>query len=82
MTDQSKIRRRDDLMPLERAVSDTLDEWLSRLHGIFSSWASPIEFIDWLDERGYIIVAKELNNKETPLATLDIMEHFSARYPE
>jgi hypothetical protein len=39
-----KPKRRKDLPPLERAVSDTLDEWLVRLHGIFSSWAGPDEF--------------------------------------
>jgi len=50
---------RADLPPLERAVSDTLDEWLVRIHGIFSGWASPYEFIEWLEKRGYIIHAKE-----------------------
>jgi len=50
---------RDKLPPLERAVSDTLDEWLVRHHGIFSSWASPYEFIEWLEKRGYKIIAKE-----------------------
>ena len=49
------ILKRDELPPLERAVSDTLDEWLVRMHGIFSSWAFPIEFIEWLKERGYEI---------------------------
>ncbi len=62
MSDQSKIRRRDVLEPLDRAVSDTLDEWLVRMHGVFTSWNSPIEFIDWLGERGYVIVLKEPDN--------------------
>ena len=57
-----KQNKRDDLHPLERAVSDTLDEWLMRMHGIYTSWADPIEFIDWLRERGYIIVSKEEQN--------------------
>ena len=60
MIDRLKINRRDDLDPRERAVSDTLDEYLSRLHGVFAtSWVYPIEFIDWLEERGYIIVPVE-----------------------
>ena len=58
-----KPRKRDDLAPLERAVSDTLDEWLIREHGIFSSWANPSNFIDWLKKRGYEIKeSKELAN--------------------
>jgi hypothetical protein len=52
--------RRTDLPPLERAVSDTLDEWLSRLHGILSSWASPQEFLDWLRGRGYEVVERSI----------------------
>jgi hypothetical protein len=41
---------------MERAVSDTLDEYLARLQGILAtSWAHPIEFIDWLEKRGYTI---------------------------
>lgn len=47
------INRRDDLPPLERALSDTLDEWLYRMHGVISSWAAPVEFIEWLMKRGY-----------------------------
>jgi len=52
-------RQRDNLPALERAVSDTLDEYLVRLHGIISSWSHPYEFIEWLNERGYIIHAKD-----------------------
>ena len=51
---------RDELSPLERAVSDTLDEWLIRLHGIVSSWSAPNLFIEWLNERGYDIVKKDV----------------------
>src|SRR3990172_8371606 len=46
---------RKDLNPLERAVSDTLDEWLSRIHGITSSLSYPQEFIAWLNKRGCVI---------------------------
>lgn len=53
------IRQRDKLPPLERAVSDTLDEYMHRLHGVHSSWASPVEFIEWLKKRGYEIVKDE-----------------------
>ena len=50
--------KRDELQPLERTVSDTLDEYLSRLHGITSSWAFPDEFIEFLRNRGYIITTE------------------------
>ncbi len=63
MNDRLKIRRRDDLNPLDRAVSDTLDEYLSRMQGIIaSSWVHPVEFIYWLEERGYTI--KRIDDKE------------------
>ena len=51
-----KIRKREDLPKMERAVSDTLDEYLMRLHGITTSWADPSNFMRWLDKRGYRIV--------------------------
>jgi len=47
--------RRDDLDPLTRAVSDTLDELLWRAHGISTSWSNPEWFIEWLAGRGYQI---------------------------
>lgn len=53
------IRKRSELPPLEKAVSDTLDEYLHRLFGITSGWVHPYEFLLWLGERGYIIHAKE-----------------------
>lgn len=59
MNDKPRIRKRDDLAPMERAISDTLDEWLIREHGIFSTWANPEDFIYWLKERGYEIVPKD-----------------------
>lgn len=48
--------RRDDLDPMTRAVSDTLDELLWRAHGLATSWSNPEWFIDWLGERGYEVV--------------------------
>lgn len=60
-------RRRVDLPPRERAVSDTLDEYLSRLHGVFSSWAHPEEFIEFLEERGYTVVEMEKKVNEQPI---------------
>jgi hypothetical protein len=60
MNDDAKVNtditRRSELPPLERAVSDALDEWLFRIHGIASGWAHPYEFIAWLKERGYVVV--------------------------
>ena len=54
------VNRRADLPPLERAVSDTLDEYLARLHGIMSSWAGPQEFLEWLRGRGYEVIERSL----------------------
>jgi hypothetical protein len=51
--------KRDNLPPLERAVSDALDEWLWRIHGVMSGWAHPHEFIDWLKERGYAVIQEQ-----------------------
>lgn len=51
--------RRDDLPPLERAVSDTLDEWLVRMHGVTSSHSFPQEFLTWLREGGYEVIAAD-----------------------
>jgi hypothetical protein len=67
MTPLSREHKRDALPKLERAVSDTLDEYLSRLHGVFSSWAYPDEFIEFLAERGYIIRKKPSPPKEPTL---------------
>lgn len=57
MTDKlSEIRTRAELPELERAVSDTLDEHASRIHGIVaSSWSHPVEFLVWLEKHGYIV---------------------------
>lgn len=51
-----RCRRRQDLSPLFRAVSDTLDEYLSRTHSIQASWAHPGEFVRWLTEHGIVPV--------------------------
>lgn len=59
MNAKEDIRKRDMLAPLDRAVSDTLDEYLGRIHGIITSWAHPLDFLDWLQERGYTIVKIE-----------------------
>lgn len=55
----SELARRDDLDPLTRAVSDTLDELLFRHHGISTSWSNPESFIKWLAGRGYAVVLLE-----------------------
>jgi len=56
--EETRELRRDALDPKTRAVSDALDEYLVRIHGIFTSWAHPQEFMAWLDKRGYTIVRK------------------------
>ena len=57
-----KIRERKKLPPKLRAVSDTLDEYLIRMHGMFVGWAHPFEFVAWLDKRGYEIRKKDHGN--------------------
>lgn len=63
---RDNIRKRDDLCPLDRAVSDTLDEYLIRIHGITTSWAHPCDFILWLQDRGYqiykMVTEEEMDN--------------------
>ena len=55
----SDIRKRDELPYRERAISDTLDEYLTRLHGTISSWAYPVEFLEFLEKRGYTVIEKD-----------------------
>lgn len=56
---KTEMPKRDELQPLERAVSDTLDEYLGRLHGIMAcSWVFPDEFIEFLGDRGFCITEK------------------------
>lgn len=59
--DERELRnyRRNLLDAKTLAVSDALDEYLVRIHGILSSWAHPEDFIVWLEERGYTIVKKD-----------------------
>jgi len=65
---------RDALSPQLRAISDTLDKWLMRIHGIRSSWASPDYFLRWLEGRGWTVVEiadrKRLEALEKELAAL------------
>jgi hypothetical protein len=56
MTDNPYIRERNKLPPLEKAVSDTLDELLFRDFGVMSSWVHPEDFIEFLKDRGYKVV--------------------------
>ncbi len=51
------MARRDDLPPLERAVSDALDDINHRCHGLTSSWAYPAEFLEALRDAGYGVVS-------------------------
>lgn len=44
---------RADLPTDARAVADTLDEWLVRMHGIHSGGHFVGAFLDFLGERGY-----------------------------
>lgn len=48
--------RRNDLEPLQRAVSDALDELNHRMHGLVSSDAYPDDFLGLLAEHGYAVV--------------------------
>lgn len=48
--------RRDDLPPVERAVSDALDDTLARHHGITTSWSNPETFLRTLRDEGYDVV--------------------------
>ena len=55
--------KRENLPPLQRAVSDTLDDYMRRLHGIISSWAYPDDFIFNLEKRGYTVVPIKKGDK-------------------
>jgi hypothetical protein len=63
----SNIRRRVDLSPKEFAVSNALDEWLIREHGIFESWANADDFIEFLAGQGYLIVSNKEDDEITIL---------------
>jgi hypothetical protein len=51
------MAKRDDLPPLERAVSDGLDHVNHACHGLTSSWAYPEEFLEQLGDAGYEVAA-------------------------
>ena len=53
------IRKRNMLAPLDRAISDALDEYLIRIHGITTSWTHPLDFLTWLQDRGHDVVPIE-----------------------
>lgn len=46
---------RDDMPPDLRAVSDTLDEYLMRMHGLVVSHTHAEDFIEWLAGNGYVV---------------------------
>ncbi len=80
--------KRDELQTLERAVSDTIDEYLSRLHGIMSSWAFPDEFIEFLGDRGFCITEEtrikelEAELKQVNKMLREYVEEYSAQEAE
>lgn len=45
--------------PMWRAVADTLDEWLFRMHGVISSHHNTGCFLDLLVLQGYDVVKRE-----------------------
>jgi hypothetical protein len=51
--------RREDMPLLQRAVSDVLDEYLVRFHGLTTSHTNPDSFLEWLGEGGYTVVPKQ-----------------------
>ena len=72
---------RDALAPQLRAVSDTLDEWLMRAHGILSSWQHPDWFLEWLEKRGWTVADKariEALEKNTIKAQFKTMDELGA----
>lgn len=62
--------RRDDLNPVVRAVSDTLDELLWRHHGIATSWSNPESFLKWLRGRGYDVIPYKTYCDRGPCSSL------------
>jgi hypothetical protein len=49
---------RADLTGADKAVSEVLDEVNIRMHGLISGGSYHREFLDWLGERGYVVVRK------------------------
>jgi hypothetical protein len=66
--------RRDDLPPMPRAVSDVMDEWLLREHGMTSGRHHIGHFLDLLYDRGYIVVKKAVADAQsyTTIGTMEI----------
>ena len=52
----NKIRRREDLPPLERAVSEALDQLNHICYGTIHSWSYPVDFLGFLADEGYQVV--------------------------
>jgi hypothetical protein len=52
----TEYRTRDEMPPLIRAVSDALDDYLHRHHGIITSHTNPETLIAALRDEGYDIV--------------------------
>ncbi|GAA2554714.1 hypothetical protein GCM10010423_64860 [Streptomyces levis] len=50
--ERNQDRKRDEMDPFTRAVSDTLDEYLERIHGVTTSHTYPTDFITFLAENG------------------------------
>ena len=72
--DLRPIRRRDDLPPLERAVSDALDELNVRCYGRVSGWVYPVQFLEFLAQEGHTVVpAAELETTRAQLAAIDAL---------
>jgi len=61
------ITERDELQPLEQAVSDTLDEYLHRFFSIAPGWSYPVEFIELLEKRKYTICYDERREQKYEL---------------
>ena len=73
---------RDALSPQLRAISDTLDKWLMRIHAIRSSWASPDYFLRWLEGRGWTVVEIADRKRLEEAYRLLWFEHYHDVYPE
>ena len=54
MSDLDDLKR-DELPEMPKAVADTLDEWLWRMHGIASGGHYVGVFLKWLKRNGYEI---------------------------
>jgi len=64
--------KRNEMNLKQRAISDTLDEYLVRMNGIFSSSQMPDEFEVWLNKRGYYIFPPAVQAVLTAAKTWEI----------